>query len=305
VDAILDDFYAKWYGRAAKPIRAFYDALEDALEKTPLHGHEDRVMPEVYTPDLMAALPKPLAQAEEWADTEAAKLHVRADRLIYDHLRAYVAMSAAEAAGDWAEAARQAERMLRVRQELHEISPFFIWPDEKGYHTGIWYWGVEARRDYYRSLADRTSGKTGDLVALLPEQAMFRTDPHEDGTFAEWYRPDLNEAGWKPLLTTRPFYCQGYEDAQGHPYVGHIWYRLKVDVPASARGQKVMLYAPVLETEAWCWVNGRYVSHRPYQEAYIRPAQMEFDTPSLQYSLRNPRTNSRSRPNFCPSAASA
>jgi hypothetical protein len=277
VDAILDDFYVKWYGRAAQPIRAFYDALEDALEKTPMHGHEDRVMPEVYAPELLAALPKPLAQAEQLADTEVTKLHVRADRLIYDHLRAYVAMSAAEAAGDWAEAARQAERMLQVRQELHEISPFFIWPDEKGYHTGVWYWGVEARRDHYQSLADRTSGKTGDLVALLPDRAMFRTDPHEDGTFAEWYRPDLNEAGWKPLLTTRPFYCQGYEDVQGHPYVGYLWYRLKVDVPASARGQKVMLYAPVVETEAWCWVNGRYVGHRPYQEAYIRPTQMEFD----------------------------
>ena len=37
------------------------------------------------------------------------------------------------------------------------------------------------------------------------------------------------------------------------------------------------LYVPELETEAWVWVNGQYVGHRPYREAYIRPAEMELD----------------------------
>ena len=38
-----------------------------------------------------------------------------------------------------------------------------------------------------------------------------------------------------------------------------------------------MLSAAILETEAWGWVNGKYVGHRPYSEAYIRPAEMEMD----------------------------
>jgi len=305
VDAILNDFYTRWYGRAAQPMRAFYEALEEAIEKTPMHGHEDRVLPEVYTPELMAELQKHIAEAERRADTEVTKLHVRAERLIYRHLQGYVAMNTAEAAGDFAEAARQATGMLRLREQLHEIDPFFIWPDEAGYHTGVWYWGVTARRDYYRSLADKMSGETGDLIALLPKEALFRTDPHEDGTFAGWYRPDLEEAGWAPILTTRPFYGQGYEDKQGHPYVGYIWYRLKVDVPAEAAGKKVMLYAPVVETEAWGWVNGHYVGHRPYLEAYIRPAQMEFD---VTEALRPGETNQvtiRVNTSLAPSAAAS
>jgi len=280
VDALVEDFYTRWYGAAARPMRAFYEAIEDAIEKTPMHGHEDRILPEVYSPALMRELQRQIAAAEKLADTEVTRLHVRVDRLIYEHLRAYVDMAAAEAEGHFAAAARQAERMLEYRRELHQIDPFLIWPDEKGYHTGIWYWGVEARRDFYQSLADRTSGKAGDLVALLPEQALFRTDPHDEGTFAAWYRPDLKEDGWVPIQTTRPFYVQGYQDEQGHPYVGYIWYRLKVEVPESARGKQVMLYAPVVQTEAWGWVNGHYVGHRPYLEAYIRPAQMEFDVSS-------------------------
>ncbi len=30
-------------------------------------------------------------------------------------------------------------------------------------------------------------------------------------------------------------------------------------------------------TEAWCWLNGKYAGHRPYQEAYVRSAEMELD----------------------------
>jgi len=277
VDAILDDFYRRWYGRATEPAQAFWDALERSIQSTPVHGHEDRILRELYTPELMAALREHLTGAEKLTDSDRTRLHVRVDRLIYDHLKAYMGMSAAEAAGNFAQAARQARRMLRRRQELHEISPFLMWPDETRYISGLWYWGVSDRQEYYQSLADMTSGKTGDLVALLPETAMFRTDPHNDGLFAQWYQPDLSDRGWRPVQTTRPFYVQGHLDDQGHPYVGNIWYRLKVDVPTRARGRRVLLYAPTIETEAWCWVNGQYVGHRPYREAYVRPAKMEFD----------------------------
>ena len=70
-----------------------------------------------------------LAKAEQLADTERTKLHVRADRLIYDHLAAYMAMSAADMAGDFADAAQQADKMLAIRKQLHAIDLFFIQPD--------------------------------------------------------------------------------------------------------------------------------------------------------------------------------
>ena len=281
VDAILEDFFAKWYGPAARPMKAFYMALDEAVTRTPIHGHEDRIMPEVYTPELLAKLKPLVAEAEQLAATEREKLHVRADRLIYQHLMAYLDLAAAEADGDFAAAVAHADKMLALRGPLHAINPFFIWPDEKGYHTGVWYWTITDRKNYYQSLVDETSGKTGTLVAMAPRQAAFRTDPHEDGIFAGWQQPGLDETGWLPLDTTRPFYRQGYDDDRGHPYVGHMWYRLKLDVPSSAQGKKIMLCAPVVVTEAWCWVNGKYAGHRPYQEAYVRPAQLELDVTPL------------------------
>jgi hypothetical protein len=281
VDAILDDFFDKWYGRAARPMKAFYIALDEAVTQAPIHGHEDRILPEVYTPDLLARLEQLVAEAEQLAVSEREKLHVRADRLIYDHLVAYMELAAAEADGNFAAAVAHAEKMLSLRGQLHAINPFFIWPDEKGYHTGVWYWTITDRKNYYQSLVDKTTGKNGTLLAMAPRQAAFRTDPHEEGIFAGWQQPGLDETGWVPLDTTRPFYRQGYDDDRGYPYVGHVWYRLRLDVPAAARGKKIMLCVPVVLTEAWCWVNGAYAGHRPYQEAYVRPAQMELDVTPL------------------------
>ncbi|MBC8869133.1 MAG: DUF4838 domain-containing protein [Planctomycetes bacterium] len=281
VDAILDDFFDKWYGPAARPMIAFYMALDEAVTQAPIHGHEDRVMPEVYTPDLLARLKRLVAEGEQLAVTDRERLHVRADRLIHDHLVAYMELAAAEAEGNFAAAVSHAEKMLSLRGKLHAINPFFIWPDEKGYHTGVWYWTITDRKNYYQSLVDKTTGKSGTLVAMAPRGAAFRTDPHEEGIFAGWQQPELDEVGWRQLDTTRPFYRQGYDDHRGHPYVGHLWYRLKLDVPATAKGKKIMLCVPVVVTEAWCWVNGTYAGHRPYQEAYVRPAQMELDVTPL------------------------
>lgn len=292
VKAASDEFYTRWYGAAAEPARAFWDALETTLENTPVLGHEDRILPYVYTPELMAELKTHLAEAAKRADTDTARKHVEADRLTYEHLKAYLAMTEAEWAGNFAEAVKQADSMLAQRAKLHALSIFYSEPNDADATSGFYYWGIVNRKAYYQKLADRISGKTGDLIKILPSEAEFRTDPRDEGRFAEWYAPELKDhKGWQPVLTTKPFYLQvkGCMDETGYPYLGAIWYRLKVDVPSSAKGREVMLYAPTVETEAWVWVNGKLVGHRPYVDAYIRPEnEMEMNVTD---AIRLGRTN--------------
>ncbi len=283
VDALLGDYYEKWYGAAAKPARAFWDALEEAFTNTPIQGHEDRILPWVYTPELMQALATDVAAAESSAATPRDQLHVRVDRLIFEHLQAYVRMNSADLAGDYAAAARQADIMLTIRPELHAISPFLMMPQEKNpkggvdLNSGVWYWGVADRAVYYRQLVDLVSGKAGKLVAMIPDQAAFRTDPQDEGRFAGWYESGWDTSGWDTITTSKPFYLQGFMDKKGSPFLGDVWYQFKVNVPAVTRSKKVFLYAPVVETEAWVWINGQYIGHRPYREAYERPNEMQFD----------------------------
>jgi len=277
VDAILNEYYQNWYGKAASTMQAFYNLIEDSIEKTAMHGHEDRIMPEVYGPDLVDKLSKLISKAETLADTEPYKTHVQADRLIYEHLKAYMDMHAAEFDARYADAVNCADRMMQIRGKLHAINPFYIWNDENGYHTGIFYWGIEKRKQYYQKLADMTSGKTGELIALLPKSALFRTDKYDEGIASEWYQPTSQIENWKKIDITRPFYIQGYEDPNGYPYLGTIWYRFDVDVPAAIKNKKVILYAATLVPEGWCWVNGNYAAHRPYRESWERPQPMEVD----------------------------
>ncbi len=56
VDEILGDFFSKWFGPAAKAMSDYYDALERAFDETAQHGHEDAILPAIYTDALLERL---------------------------------------------------------------------------------------------------------------------------------------------------------------------------------------------------------------------------------------------------------
>src|SRR5690606_7861021 len=117
VDALLDDFFARWFGPAGEPMKAYYAALEESFANAPQHGHEDVILPAIYTDALMARLDGSIRAAEAAAVTETEKAHMRIERLISDHLRAYVALEKAKRAGDFATAAEHAGRMGEMQAE--------------------------------------------------------------------------------------------------------------------------------------------------------------------------------------------
>ena len=127
VDAILDDFFSKWFGPAARPMKAYYDALEQAFEQATVHGHEDVILPSIYTDTLMARLDGLIREAESLAVADELKPRLRMERLMYDLLRAYVAMTKAEHRGEFAEAAVQAGRIISIQADMNEITPFMGW----------------------------------------------------------------------------------------------------------------------------------------------------------------------------------
>lgn len=278
--AEMEEFFANWYGPAKAPAQAFWEELENAFETTPWLGKEDRILPYVYSQPLIDKLEQRLRDAEKLAADPWSKPRVLADRVTLEHLKAFMAMNRAEFAADFVEAARQAQRMVDVRKNATALSRFYFDPDPKtGESMGYYYWGSVARRDYYQKLADLTTGKSGQMAAVLPEKAKFHTDPRDDGRYFAWYAPEFDDAGWESILTTMPFYRQakGCVDAEGYPYLGPLWYRLEVQASAPPKGAKVFLYIPAVETEAWLWVNGQFIGHRPYHEAYERPNPLDMD----------------------------
>ena len=100
-----------------------------------------------------------------------------------------MAMHRAEFDANFAEAAKQAEYMLKQREPLFAMDrAFFDINPKTGESNGYYYWGTVARRDYYKKLADLTTGKTGDMIAVLPEQGPLRPRPARRGPFRRLVR---------------------------------------------------------------------------------------------------------------------
>jgi len=279
----MNEFFTNWYGPAAAPAMAFWEDLENTFETTPWLGHEDRILPYVYSPALLDRLEKDIVQAETLAKgNDLASKHVVADRATLEHLKAYMAMNRAEFEANFLEAAKQAQRMLDVRAPATALSHSYFDPRPDGDSWGYYYWGSVSRRNYYQKVADAVTGKTGEMVVILPEKAKCKLDPRDDGRYDLWSAPGLKDDDWTTVLTTMPFYRQvaGGCDAQGYPYLGALWYRMAFDAPASAKGKKVYLYCAAIEPEAWVWVNGKYIGHREYHEPYERPNALDVDISS-------------------------
>ncbi|MGD0090848.1 MAG: DUF4838 domain-containing protein [Planctomycetota bacterium] len=281
--AILGDYFNTWYGPAAAPAQAYWDAIEEALESTPLLGHEDRILPYVYSDKLTEELEKQEARAEELAKDEPCKTRVRVDRLILEHLKGYLAMNRAEFLGNYPEALKQAERMFQQREALNRISGYFSIPETKDphrvYFSGSYYWNLTDRKAFYQKLLDLTTGKTGQLLVKAPREVKFSLDDADLGRYARWHDPGFDRSKWRMIDTATPFYLQGdgMLDQRGIPYVGPVWYVFELDVPQEKIGQPIHVFAPAVVAEAWVWTNGEFSGHRPYQEAYIRPASLDFD----------------------------
>jgi len=284
VDALLADFFSKWYGPAARPEQAFWDALEECIESTPLLGHEDRILPYVYTPELIDKLEASMKEAEAVAADEPYRTRVRVDRLILDHLKGYMALNVAEFSGDYREAIQQADSMFVLREELNRISPWLL-----ASPSGAWYWNLTHRRAFYEKMLARLEGDEGRLIVQSPRHVKFRLDPANMGRLSRWHAPEFDRSDWRTIDTTQPYYIQGdgMLSENGVPYLGAMWYVFELDVPASFVGKPVQLYAPIVTGEAWAWVNGEFVGHRRHRQAYIRPAELDFDATAAVKPGRN------------------
>jgi hypothetical protein len=254
-------------------MKAYYEALEEAFDNAPQHGHEDVILPAIYSESLMTSLDASIKAAEAAAQSDTDKLHMRIERLICDNLCEYVAMEKAKREGDLAAAVKHVTRMIELQNAVGKITPFMGWHPYPCC-------GTEWEKKRLEAAAARMNGLEGNLVALLPEKAAFRTDPFDDGRYERWQEPSTDLASWKSILSTYGWDTQnepGMVDEKGHPYRGLTWYQFDVKVPESAKDKQVLLHGLAVVNEAWVWVNGRYVGHRPYIGVWFRPHTLEMD----------------------------
>ncbi len=294
LDAWLEDFYPKFYGPASEPMSRYWNAIYDAWEASIVTEHEFFAIPAIYTRDLVEELRgylevaqaaiKSLRARDEAGLSRNERLYL--ERMVFTEksfgvIDGYTAMlKAATTEADYATAVKVGEKALEIRDSLGEMNPTFISTRlERG--KTPWFPG-EIKQ--YESLLAMTDGTSGKLIERLPLEWAFRRDTHDTGLpmgFA--YKPaDLvywneHKAEYavpeqrKDYPTTEWEMARSdlYPQAQGilHPdwqaFTGFMWYKTNVDLDAGQTSGNVHIHFPGLFSEAWLYVNGYLMAHRP------------------------------------------
>jgi len=272
VEALKKDFYTTFFGSNAGPlVQQWWDECEAALGATTMHCHEDWLVNHVYTVPFTAKLHTYVEQASKSAMTPKQKERFQAFAVIADHLEAFAAMNAAEENLDYAEAKKQALRMEDDIAKLIATYSFFMGPKKHPEFMNGW-----AKR--FEEFHQMVNGSEGKLVAALPLDAKFTRDRFNEGVLAEWYLPEYDDSLWGAKNTYYTWDQQDTpEDAKGHDYDGYGWYRMVVDVPASAVKKPLKLHLGGIVNEGWVWINGQYVGHREHKIWWSGRARLEMD----------------------------
>jgi len=289
LNALLAEFYEKFYGPAAKPMAAYWGAIFQAWDDTIVTEHEYFIAPAIYTPALIKELRKHLEAAEAAAKgSNDAKLQerIKFTRLSFEVLSNYIAMvHAAATECDYKTAATAGEKGLAARKELAAMNTTFttrvLGVAEESEASGPAWWPGEVKQ--YRDLLAFIDGTKGTLLTKSPLEWAFRRDPHDTGIVRRWpagpvdlthWRSLKNRGGieghmhsgshWEMLRTDLYAQAQGVLHPDYNYYNGLAWYRADVELGSGAAKGKVHVFFPGLFNECWLYVNGYLVAHRPF-----------------------------------------
>ena len=290
LDALLAEFYPKFYGPTATPMSRYWSAIYDAWANTICTEHEYFVAKAIYTPELMGVLKENLEQAEQISNgiklqgrrlTRNKLLYLRRmefTRISYDILDSYITMvTEAASNADYRQAVAAGERGLKARQAMSNLGGIFT--TTKLERDGTPWWPGEVRQ--YRQLLTFSDGSTGKLVAKLPVLWAFHRDPDNQGGAKGYASGELDLTYWKAnqdrlTLNSRKDYPDEWEmlrtdlyaQAQGirhqdrQSYTGHFWYRSNLQLSAEQLETALHIRFPGLFNECWLYVNGEEVAYR-------------------------------------------
>ncbi len=290
VDALLKEFYPKFYGPAAGPMETYWSAIYRAWSDTIVTEHEYFAAPAIYTPEVIETCRKSLAEAEKLVAPLKGKgdltrqeqqvlERMKFTRMSFDILDGYLGMvRQASSECNYTEAAKLGQKALAVRESMTDMNGIFTTYRRMGEHGPSW-WPGEVQQ--YARLAGFVGGTNGTLIAKLPLEWAFRRDKQRVGVERKYATQDVDLTHWKArrdqlTLRSRKDYtnewemlradlyaqAQGIRDPDRQSFTGDMWYRTDVELSAAQVNGKVHLLFPGLFNECWLYVNGQEVAYR-------------------------------------------
>jgi len=309
VDQLLEEFYPKFYGPAAVPMRDYWTAIYDAWAETICTEHEFFVAPAIYTPQVLSVLREKLTAAEqiitkmqERSTPLSRNEHLYVKRMVFtryshDVIAGYMKMvQAAAGECDYARAVAAGQQALSVREKLTDMNgTFTTYRNYKVEQNGYAWWPGEVRQ--YRELLPLIDGTRGRLIAKLPLNWAARRDADNKGLergfasasvdLSHWRAHGRRQSvddrrnypdAWEMLRSDLYAQAQGVRHADRQSFVGHLWYRTEIKLTADQVSGSPHLRFPGLFNECWLYVNGKQVGYRKQGKVWwLNDYRFEWD----------------------------
>jgi len=271
VDALLAEFYEKFFGPAGEPMGKYLEMVDHAFRDTDCHAGCSYCMPKVFTRRRMARMTEFLDEARRLSAGDADPLYaerVRLFRVNHDRLACFLEMLDLRNRFDFRAANESLDRLFELTDALinYRLYP----PDQpkekvsdipyKVRSEQAWainssvapsyinrFWAPTTRSGYARTVVD------GDYVAGAPDEWDFLIDPTDVGEALGWHRDGKIGGNWQRMPTR----TSTWSDQGLHYYKGLAWYRTQVRVPEVFRGRKVYLWFGGVDERAKVWLNGQ------------------------------------------------
>ena len=248
VDAILDDFYTKFGGKAAPGIKAYWERIDKAYRETNAHAGSFFAVHAVWTPELVKACEADLDAAAKAAEDDTVRKRVEMFRKGLENAKYYLAVRDASNRCDFAKAKETYDKWLAHMEGIHK----------SGIHpVGEYMYGY-APRFLGQAVDDGAARVTGNckLLVQLPDEWLFRYDSKDEGEAAGWGKAGPGEEGWRKVKT----YSATLNEQSVPEELTWMWYRTKFAVPAEVPAGPVHLwFAEVDGRSMKVFLNGELV----------------------------------------------
>jgi hypothetical protein len=249
VDALLADFYRKFFGPAAEPMGNYLDLMDAALRDTDHHTGCAHDVIHWYPVELRAKAKSLLGESAARATNGIYAKRVRAFRGTFDFTESLALMLQHRAAHRYAAAKKELDRMRGLIDRLSAYDPPMLHPRYSRSYLDRFF--APATEQAFKRV---TGGNK--LMAGLDDEWKFLVDHEDVGEVLGYWRPQMNGGSWQRARTSTTSWSNlGLRYYMKKP----AWYRQSVNLPESAAGKTIYLWFGGVDDFARVWVNGKEV----------------------------------------------
>jgi hypothetical protein len=280
-EALLKDFYEKYYGPAAGPMKKFYTAIENAIVNAPFNTHEEELLPEIFSNKFVKSLMPYIEEAGKAASQAdpATRQHIELAMLTAKHMLLYSEMrDICERSFNYPGAIERAGKMLELEEAMLSINlnyidrHMYIRDERSDYEPYGANFSPLGKKKQYTNILKLINGEQGELAVKLPDKWKFKTDLEHLGYSAGWFGAGTDISRWSDIEIGRCIEVQGYNSDKQKmiPYLGEMWYAVDFELPERFRERDLALFVGGINNEAWIWLNGRIAAYQPFHENWNR-----------------------------------